>query len=305
MRFEAIKAIYNAGEHDPNVYFITGDYGHAHTEEFKQNWKGRYFNGGMSEQNIIGMSAGLALCGAKVFTYSITPFITLRCYEQIKIDVCDHNLDVTVIGGGSGFAYGDAGATHYSIEDIAVMRALPNMKVVCPANPMETRQLMQQVIKIGGPAYVRIGAGREATPEKEYQVTFGKAAVLRPGKDITIITTGQILEEALIAAEALALKGIDAEVLHMHTIKPLDVGAIRERAAGRKAIVTLEEHSVLGGLGGAVAEVLAEMPTRPMFKRFGVQDAWPEVVGSQKYLRHHMGISGEKVARGIQTLLGA
>ncbi len=303
MRFEAIKSVYRAGENDPNVYFITGDYGHANTDDFKTKWQGRYFNGGMSEQNIIGMAAGIALNGGKVFAYSITPFITLRCYEQIKVDVCDHNVDVTIIGGGSGFAYGDAGATHYSIEDIAVMRLLPNMKVVCPANPMETRQLMDQLVKIGGPAYLRIGAGREANPAVEYEVTYGKAAILRPGKDITIVTTGQILEEGLEAAELLAKDGIDAEVLHMHTVKPLDVEAIVSRAKDRKAIVTLEEHSIFGGLGGAVAEIIAELPERPKFKRFGVNDRWPEVVGSQKFLRDHMGISAAKIVPQIRDIL--
>ncbi len=303
MRFEAIKSIYRAGESDPNVYFITGDYGHANTDEFKEKWKGRYFNGGMSEQNIIGMAAGIALSGGKVFAYSITPFITLRCYEQIKVDVCDHNVDVTIVGGGNGFDYGDAGATHYSIEDIGAMRLLPNMKVVCPANPMETRQLMDQLVKIGGPAYIRVGTGREPSPAMEYDVTFGRAAVLREGTDVTIVTTGQILEEGLEAAELLSKEGISVEVLHMHTVKPLDTDAILSRAVNRKAIVTLEEHSVLGGLGGAVAETLSEFSRHPKFKRFGVNDRWPEVVGSQKYLRDHMGISARKIFPQIVDLL--
>jgi transketolase len=303
MRFEVVKTIYRVGENDPRFYFITGDYGHANTEEFKTTWKGRYFNGGMSEQNIIGMAAGLALTGNKAFVFSIVPFVTLRCYEQIKIDVCLQNTDVTIIGGGEGFAYGDAGPTHYAIEDIGAMRLLPNMKVICPANPMETRQLMEQIIKIGGPAYIRIGRGREANPEKEYTVEFGKAHVMRKGSDVTIIATGTIVSEALKAAEILAASGVSAEVLNMHTVKPLDIMSIRERAGTRKAIVTLEEHNVLGGLGAAVAEVLAEMPERPRFKRFGVADTWPEVVGSQQYLRDHMGISADAIVPHILALL--
>jgi transketolase len=303
MRFAVVKEVYNAGLENPNICFITGDYGHANTEEFRRNFVGRYFNAGMSEQNIIGMAAGMALEGMKVFVYSIVPFITLRCYEQIKIDVCEHNLDVTIIGGGGGFAYGDAGPTHYSIEDIGAMRLLPNMKVVCPANPMEASQLMRQLIAIGGPAYVRIGRGKEANPPNEYRVEFGKAAVLREGKDVTIIATGQIVSEALRAAELLAAKGIEVEVLNMHTVKPLDISALRERAAIRRLIVTLEEHSILGGLGGAVAEVLAEVGGLSRFKRFGVVDAWPEVVGSQNYLRDLTGISAEKIVPQIMDLL--
>lgn len=303
MRFEVIKAIYNAGVNDERFYFITGDYGHANTEEFKKNWQGRYFNGGMSEQNIIGMASGLALTGKKAFVYSIVPFITLRCYEQIKIDVCDHHADVVIIGGGEGFAYGDAGPTHYAIEDIGALRLLPNMKVVCPANPMETRQLTEQIIKMGGPAYIRIGRGREPNPEKEYAVEFGKATVMRAGRDVTIIAVGTIVSEALKAAEALTAQGISVEVLNMHTIKPLDVAAIKERLEIRKAIVTLEEHNVIGGLGGAVAEVLAETPSRSIFKRFGVADRWPKVVGSQQYLRGDMGISAEIIVPQILALL--
>ncbi len=303
MRFEVIKTIYKAGEHDPKFYFITGDYGHANTEDFKTNWKGRYFNGGMSEQNILGVASGLALSGMKTFVYSIVPFVTLRCYEQIKIDVCLHNADVTIIGGGEGFAYGDAGPTHYAIEDVGALRLLPNMKIVCPANPMETRQLTEQLIKLGGPAYIRIGRGREPDPEREYAVEFGRAKVIRPGKDVTIVTMGTIVKEAMRAADLLAAQGVDVEILNMHTIKPLDVAAIRERAGARKAIVTLEEHNIIGGLGGAVAEVLAEMPERPKFKRFGVQDAWPDIVGSQDFLRRYIGIDGDSIAPQIRALI--
>lgn len=302
MRFAVVKTIYKAGLENQNIYFITGDYGHADTEGFREHFGSRYFNAGMSEQNIIGMAAGLALSGMKVFVYSIVPFITLRCYEQIKVDVCDHNVDVTIIGGGGGFAYGDAGATHYSIEDIAAMRALPNMKVVAPANPMEAQLLTEEILKIGGPAYIRIGRGKEPDPEHAYTLRFGKAYVAREGEDITIISTGTILEEALRAAGILAVKGVSTEVLNMHTIKPLDADAIQERVGNRKAIFTLEEHSIYGGLGSAVSEVIAEIPgEKPRFLRFGVPDRWPGVVGSQHYLRDISGISAEKVVERISN----
>ena len=303
MRFEVVKAIYQAGLEDKRVCFVSGDYGHANTEEFKRDFPGRYFNAGMSEQNIIGIAAGLALSGMKVFVYSIVPFITLRCLEQIKIDVCHHNVDVTIIGGGGGFAYANAGVTHYAIEDVAALRALPNMKIISPSNPTEARLLMQALIKVGGPAYVRIGRGKEPDFELEYAPEIGKAGIVRSGDDITLIASGAIITEAIRVRDMLAEQGISVEVANMHTIKPLDGDFIRARAGIRKAIFTLEEHNILGGLGGAVAEELAELPQRPLFKRFGVPDMWPDVVGSQQYLRDAVGIEARDVAEKIRDFL--
>jgi len=303
MRFEAVKAIYETGAADKDLYFITGDLGHMNTSEFRRDMPGRYFNGGMSEQNIVGMAAGLALAGKQAVVYSIVPFITLRPYEQIKVDVCDQNLNVIVVGVGGGFAYGNAGATHYSIEELGALRCLPNMKIVCPADPKETYSLTSQILKLGGPAYIRIGRGREASLPMEHKVVFGKAVVLRSGKDMTIISSGTIVAEALKTAELLAKNGYDVEVANMHTIKPLDKDFINERIKKNKAIFTLEEHSVYGALGSAVAEVISESGRGIIFKRFGVQDAWPEVVGTQDYLRDKNGISAAKVAEEICKML--
>lgn len=304
MRFEVIRAVYEKAVTDPNLFFITGDYGHMNTKEFRANCPGRYFNGGMSEQNIVGMAAGLALSGKQAVVYSIVPFITLRCYEQIKVDICDHNADVMVIGGGGGFAYSSAGATHLSIEDIGALRCLPNMKIVSPADPAETFSLASQLLSTGGPSYIRIGRGKEPSLPQAHEVVLGKAALLRPGDEVTIIAHGTIVSEALAAAALLEKEGISAEVLNMHTIKPLDVEAIYERAGKRKGIFTLEEHSIIGGLGGAVAEVLLEHKARPpVFHRFGVNDFWPEVVGTQDYLREVVGISATQVVKKIKELI--
>jgi transketolase len=303
MRFATVETIYEGALKDPTIFFITGDLGHARTDDFKKKLKGRYYNAGMAEQNIIGIAAGLALSGMKVFVYSIVPFITLRCFEQIKVDVCSQNIDVTVIGIGGGFAYGTAGATHYSIEEIAAMRALPNMKIVVPSNPTEAKLLTKEVINTGGPAYIRIGRGKEADFSIPYTPKIGTAGVLTSGGDITIISSGTIVSEAIKVAEMLEKEGISTEVINMHTIKPLDEEIIKERAGKMKAIFTLEEHNVLGGLGGAVAEVLSELPERPIFKRFGIPDMWPETVGTQEYLRDITGISAEKVVESISEIL--
>ncbi len=306
MRFEAVRAIYENGLKNNSLWFINGDLGHMKTEEFRRDFGARYINGGMSEQNIIGVSAGLALSGMQVVAYSIVPFITLRCIEQIKIDICDQNLNVIVLGVGGGFAYGSAGATHYSIEELAMLRALPNMKIVCPADPPETYSLMKQVLELGGPAYVRIGRGKEPNLPVQIPAALGKASVLREGGDITIVSQGTIVSEALRAAEILSAEGLEVEVANMHTLKPIDREFLLDRAGKRRGIFTLEEHSVIGGLGSAVAEVLMDSDNRPKkFHSFGVDDFWPETVGSQQYLRDVCNISAEKVAGSISRILAA
>jgi len=305
MRFEAIRAIYEHGMEDKNTCFITGDYGHADPEKFRKDFGDRYFNGGMSEQNIIGVAAGMSLSGLKVAVYSIVPFVTLRCLEQIKIDVCEQNTDVVIIGGGGGLAYGSAGPTHYSIEELAALSALPNMKIAVPADPREAYELTKQLLELGGPGYVRIGKGKEpALPVEEYPVKFGKGAILREGEDITIFASGTIVTEALAAAELLAKDKISAEVVNLHTIKPLDEELILDRAHGRSGVFVLEEHNLIGGIGSAVAALILEAGLAPnVFKRFGIPDEWPKKVGSQEYLRETFGISAGVVAEGVKAAL--
>lgn len=304
MRFAAVNAIYDAALKNKDIVFITGDLDHAKVKEFETELKNQYLNAGVLEQHIIGIAAGLALSGKKVFVYSIAPFITLRCLEQIKMDVCYQNLDVTIIGVGGGFAYGSVGASHHTIEEIAALRALPNMKIVCPANPMETSLLTKQLIQKGGPAYLRIGKGREEDPETKYPVEYGKGVVIREGGDITLLVSGTIATEALRVADILEKDGVNLEVINMHTIKPIDEKIIVDRLGSQKAIFTLEEHNILGGLGSAVAEVISESSVgRPIFKRFGIPDAWPETAGGQKYLRGVSGISAEIVADKIKKII--
>lgn len=299
MRFAVVEEIYEAALRDKNIYFITGDLSHAKVEEFKKNIPDQYINAGMAEQNLIGVAAGLALSGMKVFVYSIVPFITLRCFEQIKVDVCYQNVDVTIIGVGAGFAYSAMGATHHAIEDIATLRALPHMQIVSPSNPLEGRLIAREIIQRSGPAYIRIGKGGEPLPNREYTLTFGKGFVMKEGKDATIFATGPIMSEALHAAELLDGQGVSTEVVNLHTIKPLDVGIIKDRVRSRKALFTLEEHSLLGGLGSAVAEVVSEQNQRVLFKRFGVSDEWPKTIGTQQYLRSLYGLTGTQLAESI------
>lgn len=296
MRFTIVKAIFEEALKNKNIYFLTGDLGHFGEKEFVKKIPRQYQNIGIAEQNMIGIAAGLALTGKKVFVYSITPFITMRCYEQIKNDLCYQNLDVTLIGVGGGLIYGPYANTHCSIEDIAVMRVLPNMKVVCPANPLETEQIITQLIKTKGPTYIRIGRGKELIPEKEYSVTFGKGLIVKKGSDITIFTTGTILDEAQKVAKMLIKENVSAEIINIHTIKPIDKKLILKKIRSRKAIFTIEEASIIGGLGSAIAEILSESTVNNViFKRFGINDIYLKEIGDQNYLRNMHNISAEKI----------
>lgn len=303
MRYATVETIYKAALKNKKIYFITGDLGHFGEKEFRQNIPQQYINAGVTEQNIIGVAAGLALTGAKVFVYSIVPFITMRCYEQIKDDICYQNLDVTLIGMGGGFAYGPYGNTHCSIEDIAIMRVLPHMKIFCPANPMEAVQATQIILAHKGPNYIRIGRGKEPEPKKKYTIHFGKSYIAKKGSGITIFTTGTVLDEVITAASILSQKGIDTEVIHMPTIKPFDKKTVLNRIRERRALFSVEEHSIIGGLGSALAEVISESKNAVPFKRFGVNDVYLHIIGSPAYLRDQHGISARKIVTSITKYL--
>lgn len=307
MRFEVINTIYETALKDPRIVFMTGDLGHAHLEDFKNNLPKQYVNTGIAEQNMIGIAAGLALSGHRVFVYSIAPFITMRCYEQIKVDVCYQNTGVVIIGIGAGYAYSTCGCTHHAIEDIAVMRALPNMQIYSPSNPMEARQLTEYLLTSNHPAYLRIGKGGEPPAEKDYTLTIGKGFVMKPGKDITIFSTGSIIHEAMRASDLLASSNISAEVINIHTIKPIDTETIIDRAKTRQGIFILEEHNILGGLGEGISRIICELKTKdkPIFKCFGVPDDYNHRAGSIKFMRDCYGLNAESMTKEIIKLLRA
>ena len=304
MRFAVVNTIYEAALKNKDIMFLTGDLSHVREKEFKINIPDQYINVGIAEQNMIGIAAGLALSGKKVFVYSIVPFVTMRCFEQVKADVCYQNLDVNLIGVGGGFSYGQYGNTHCSIEDVAVMRALPNMKIVCPANPMEAELLTEQVLKLKGPTYIRIGRGKEPMPAKKYNVYFNKGHYIYKGGKVAVFSYGPILTEAEKAVHTLREKNIETELINMLTLKPIDSKLIIETIKRCKAIFTIEEHSIIGGLGSAIAEIISETNHGPLiFKRFGVNDVYLKEIGTQEYLREKHGISAEKLVSSILRLL--
>jgi transketolase len=253
------------------------------------------------------MAAGLALEGKVVYINTIATFLTRRCYEQVCLDLSLHHTNVRLIGSGGGVVYAPLGPTHQAIEDIAIFRTLPRMTIVAPCDAEEMKRLMPQTLDWDGPMYIRLGKGGDAVvsrPELGFQI--GKALLVREGSDALIVTTGITLQPALAAAALLEQSGISAGVLHMHTVKPFDTEALLAQAARVPAILSIEEHTIIGGLGSAVAETLAEadFSTPKRFKRIGIPDVFPDKYGSQATLLARYGITAEGAVAEVRKLLG-
>lgn len=304
MRQVTIEQAQKIMRENPKSYFLVGDLGYHAVEAIEQEFPNRFINMGVAEQNMIGVAAGLALNGNKVFVYSIIPFLTMRPFEQIRNDLCYQNLDVVLIGAGAGLSYGILGPTHFSLEDIAIMRVLPNMTVFSPADETEAIMGMAAVANLKGPVYFRTGGRAEPKVfDKPYDFQLGKGKVVREGNEIIIATTGPSLKEALMAAEELEGEGIKVGLVHFHTIKPFDHELVKKIASKAKLIVTVEEHFLVGGLGSAVAEIAAEINNSARVVRMGVDDQFIKHTGSQKYLRTVMGLDQAAIAKKVKENL--
>jgi len=305
VRTAFIDSLFELAQQDRRIVLITGDLGFGVVTRFMNELPEQFVNAGVAEQNMTGLAAGMALSGKIVFTYSIANFPVIRPFEQIRNDVCYHNANVKVVAVGGGMAYGSLGASHHATEDMAVMRALPNMLVVAPNDPVEAGLATRAVAAHPGPCYLRLGrAGEAAVHGPDIEFELGKAIKVLEGEDLTLIVTGGLLQNALSAAEILSAQGVTARVLSMHTLKPLDTEAVLKAAAETQAIFTIEEHSVIGGLGGAVAETLMESETRPaLFRRIGLNGQFSSVVGDQDYLRAHHGLDSAGMVATITSAL--
>ncbi|HXK01995.1 MAG TPA: transketolase C-terminal domain-containing protein [Verrucomicrobiae bacterium] len=304
MRKTCLDCVYEIAKADPRVFFIGSDLGIGTLKQFKAEMPDRYFMEGVSEANLIGMSAGLALEGKVVYANTIATFITRRCFEQVCLDLCLHNVKVRLIGNGGGVVYAPLGPTHLATEDIAIMRALPRMTILAPADATEMRRMMPLTVDHPGPIYIRLAKGGDPIVTREKPFAIGKIFPMREGRDAVIITTGVMLQRALIAAETLHARGIEAAILHCPTVKPLDEDVIRDYAGQAPVIVTVEEHTTVGGLGSAVAEVIAEacFPAPKRFRRIGIPDVFPDQYGSQDTLLARYDITAEKICSTIEAL---
>ena len=303
MRDAFVDSLFDLALSDKNVVLLTADLGFGVFEKFEA-LSGQFFNVGISEQNMIGLASGLALLGKKIVVYSIGNFPTLRCLEQIRNDACYHNLNITIVSTGGGFSYGSLGMSHHATEDIAIMRALPNIIVIAPCTTDEAGKAITQLIKAEGVSYLRLDKTSAETMYIEDNFVIGKARRYREGSDITLITTGGILYDVNIAADKLKKIGISARVIGMHSIKPIDKEEIIDAAINTGGIVSIEEHNLDGGLGSAISEVCMDQGVIPkVFSRIGLKDTYSSMVGSQQYLKSNYKMDSVAIVKEVKNRL--
>lgn len=304
MRDTFVRTLIALAKENPNIELITGDLGFGVLKPFWERLPDQFINAGIAEQNMTSAAAGMALEGKTVFTYSIGNFPTLRCLEQIRNDCAYHGANVKIVCVGGGFVYGSLGMSHHATEDIAVMRALPGVAVLCPGDLVEAEEATKAIAKYPGTCYLRLGRGGEKrTHDHIDNFEIGKAIKIHDGEKIAIFSTGAIFEEVADAEAILAEHDIYPTVYTFPTVKPIDRAVIARCAADFDMIVTVEEHNIVGGFGSAVAEVLAELPERARLLRIGIHDTYSSIVGSQKYLRSQFGLDSGGIATQVLEAL--
>lgn len=306
MRRACLDIIYEHAQRDERIYFLGSDLGFGTLKAFREKIPQRFIMEGINEAHAVGMAAGLALDGKVVYVNTIATFLMRRSYEQVILDLCLHRAPVRLIGNGGGLVYAPLGPTHLAFEDIAAARAMPHMTVVAPADANEMRRLMPLTVDHPGPIYIRLAKGHDPIVTSGFHsFSIGKGIPVRHGRDALIVTTGITLKLAQKAARMLKKQGIEAAVLHMPTIKPLDVDLLLEMAQPVPVIVTVEEHSLIGGLGSAVAETLVDNDalSSKKLRRIGLPDIFPEKYGSQESLMTYYGIHAPAIAETILAVL--
>lgn len=304
MRKKCLNMVHELARRDERVAFVGSDLGFKTLCDMRDEFPDRFIMEGINEANVVGMAAGLALEGAVVYVNTIATFLTRRALEQVCVDLCMHKVPVRLIGNGGGLVYAPLGSTHLAVEDIALMRALPNMTVVCPCDADEMERFMLQTVDWPGPMYIRLGKGYDpivSRPELGFEI--GRGIEYRRGADVLLITTGVTLQQAVAAAETLAGQGVEASILHLHTVKPLDREAVLRNAEKVRAVITVEEHTLMGGLGGAVAEILLESGVIRPFRRLGIPDIFPDYYGTQLELMNRLGIDADGIVAAATQLL--
>lgn len=305
MRDTFVKTLVELAKENKNIELITGDLGFGVLKPYWEQVPDQFTNAGIAEQNMTTVAAGMALEGKTVFTYSIGNFPTLRCLEQIRNDCAYHNANVKIVCIGGGFVYGSLGMSHQATEDLAILRALPDVVVMSPGDLVEAAECTKALAKYQGTAYLRLGRGGEKRiHEKIENFQIGKAIKVKDGKKIAIFSTGAIFEEVQGAYDLLVEAGYEPAVYTFPTVKPIDKKVIEQCSKDFELIVTCEEHNIVGGFGSAVAEVIAEMwQKKAHLLRIGLNDMYAVRVGNQKYLREQYGMSAEKIAERIEEVI--
>jgi len=306
MRETCLNEIYKLAKHDKRIIFIGSDLGYGTLNNFKNEIPNQFFMEGISEGFIIGMASGLALEGNIVYVNTISTFLTRRAYEQIVIDACLHNLKIRLIGNGGGLVYAPLGPTHTAIEDISIMRTIPNMTIVVPSDADEMKRIIPQTVEYDGPIYIRIAKGFDPIVSSDkHSCKIGESILIKDGNTVLLITTGITLNIAIQAANELEINNISTAILHCPTIKPFDINNFINIVESIPIIITIEENTIIGGLGSLIAEVLSEkcFKVGKKFKRHGIPDKFPHRYGSQAQLMDYYSISKESVLQSVYKLI--
>lgn len=303
MRTAYLDSLYDLASKDKRVYAMISDNGAIVYDKYRRDLAEQYLNLGISEANMLGMAAGMASCGKIPFAYTIGAFLAYRAFEFIRNDICLQRQNVKIVGTGAGEVYSALGPTHHSTEDLGGLRSMPNLTILSPASPLEVKKATVAAYEYEGPVYLRLGTNKE--PEiynKDYTFEIGKGVTVKEGNDITLIGTGSIVKDILDAAELLQKDGIQAKVINIHTIKPIDKEIIYKAIEETGKIITVEDHNIIGGLGSAVAEVVAEFGKGVAFKRLGLQ-GFSCGYGSYAQLKAINGIGVERIYSEAKLLL--
>jgi len=304
MRKTSLDTVFELAKKNEKIVFIGSDLGVGTLKAFKEEMPERYFMEGISEANVVSMAAGLAMEGKIVYVNTISTFLTRRAFEQVALDLGLHKVNVRLLGNGGGLVYAPLGPTHEAIDDIAIMRTIPNMTIVVPADADEMKRLMYKTVDYEGPMYIRFAKGYDPIiTSQDIPFEIGKACPYTEGKDALVLTTGITLQNGLEAERILKKNGVNISVVHIPTIKPLDKETILSYASNVPIVITIEEHTVIGGLGGAVAEIIAEanFDQPKLFKRIGIPDVFPEKYGSQADLMDFYGITTDGLIQLIKV----
>lgn len=303
MRSTYLNTLYELAQKDSRVVSLVADNGLIVYDDFRRDFPERYFNFGIAEGNMVAAAAGMASCNMIPYCYTINAFLAYRSYEFIRDDVCLQNQNVKIVGIGTGLAYSTLGPSHHTTEDIALLRSLPNLTVFSPATRTEVKWMMKESYEINGPVYIRLGNNIEDYYEGEPNFVLGKPAVIQKGTDITIMTTGPILNEVMRAAKALMQEGIHAEVISVHTLKPFHNEAVTEMAIATGKLVVVEEHTIIGGLYAAVAEALAACNKMVPILKIGLEDQFAVGYGTLEEVRKANGLDANSIYDKIMKFI--
>ena len=305
MRNAFADEITKLGADDTRVVLLSGDIGNKLFDKFKQQAGNRFLNCGVAEANMMSIAAGMALSGLRPVIYTITPFTTTRCFEQIRVDVCYHDAPVIIVGTGAGLSYAELGPTHHSLEDLALLRSLPEMIVLAPCDEVELRLGLRAALRQDRPVYMRIGKkGEPVIHDRQPDFRLGKAITVREGEHVCLISTGNMMPVVLNARNILNTGGLSARVESFHTVKPLDTDRLKDVFGRYPLVAVVEEHGRLGGLGGSIAEWLASQDgLRGRMLSFGTDDTFMHEIGSQEYARRRFGLTAENIAEKVSARL--